>query len=699
MSDLAWIDFETRSSSDLREVGAYNYAHHSTTEPLILSHAFDGEYGQLWSPTWAWNIGPSQEEYNALHLLFKHIKDGGYVIAWNMFFDRWIWNAVLHKEYDWPYLPPEQCLCAQAQAEGNNLPGSLDKAAEMVGATNKKDKTGKRLISQLSIGPKKTWVNDPETTERMGRFRAYGLRDVHAMRDVWNSCRPLTTQEWDEYHASEIINDRGVEVDAPFALRAAQFAKAEERDLNVELNTLTGDQDMTITNHVRKAKWLYNQLWPCKELQEVTYRGVNKDTGKERYSADRQTREFLLDALANPTYADQFAGVDLDRIIRFLEILEAGNSAAVRKFSAISQHAYKSRIHGQYSFNGAGQTGRFSSRGVQVHNLVRDPVEKGNANRALDAIDDIMQGASADRLVDRYSYPVSRLLARLVRPTFVAASGKTLVWGDWDQIEARILPWLADSSGGDAKLEVFTSDRDVYTVAASEIFNVDYDDVTPEIRQAGKVLELACGFGGWVGAVKSMGRNFGLTFDDARAKSLAARWRDNNKWAGVFWDKLWAASIHAYRSPGEITVAGRIRYIFLPGLLRGSLVCILPDDRLLVYPEYRRDNYVDPDTGEHKTRTSFKRGFSGGYGRIDLWRGIFAENTTQAVAASFLRLTIVELRDILVLHTHDEVIAEVEDAMVPAIRGTITRIMERGTSWSDGLPLSASIETGPFYTK
>ena len=712
MSEIAFIDSETRSLADLPATGAYKYAKHPSTDASVWGFVFDDEPGDIWSPSWAWgNANGTRKDAETPERLLDHVADGGIVVAWNAFFDRHIWNEVMVKKYGWPVLPIEQVLCAQAQAEANNLPGKLEKACECLGTPYRKDPKGRQLIQQLAVnGDRSTWNSEVfETPEKMGHFRSYCLKDCLATRDVWQYTRPLTASEWDEYHASERINDRGVMVDVPFATAAQSYALAETLDINGELLDLTGDPKLTVTNHVRKAKWLHDELWPSEELQELTKR-PQKEAGKDRFSGDRATRDAVLEMIMLPEYSELFEDEHLDEIVEFIELIEAGNSAAVRKFTAIVNQEVDARVHGGYSFNGAGQTGRFSSRGIQVHNLIRSPVEKGNPDRAIDAIEDIMNGEDPEFLVDEYGFPVSRLLARLIRPTFIAPEGKTLVWADWDQIEARVLPWLSESQGGDDKLDIFRSGKDVYKYAAQPIFHLSApEDADDHQRQVGKVAELALGFGGAVGAFSAMGRGYGVIVPPEEARSIVTTWRANNSWCVNFWHELWDAAMAAFNYPGEWYRAGRVRYLYHPNLMRGTLICELPDGRWIVYPqfEHERVQYECKKTTARHTkgewvdewRTSFVKGFGGGYGRVDLWYGTLAENITQATAASFLRLALLDLDDCCILHLHDEIVLEVDDKEVAKATARLNKIMSYIPDWATGLPLTASIEHGYFYTK
>ena len=688
-------------------MGSYKYHLHPSTDNLGWSFVFGDEPdGDIWSPPWAWGQIQKPDKYP--ERLIEHAKSGGYLVAWYANFDRHHWNSVMVPKYGWPKTDIDQWLCAQAQAEANNLPNKMEKAADALKTPHRKDPRGTTLIKAMSVDRSRDeWDSERfETPEFMGHFRSYCLKDTLSTRDIWNLCRPLTQPEWDEYHASERINDRGVAVDVEFARAAKEYAQAEFSDLNQELLTLTGVERLTITNHLLKARWLHDQLYPSEELQQLVTK-PEKVKGKPRYTAERQVREQLLDLLNQPDYAELFEDEHRDRVIRFLEILEAGNSAAVRKFSAIVLQEINGRVHGAYAFNGAGQTGRFSSRGIQVHNLIRSPVKKGDPDRAIDAMEDIMDGMHPKLLVRDYGYPVSRLLARLIRPTFIAEPGNTLVWADWDQIEARVLPWLANSPGAEAKLDLFRAGEDVYKYAALPIYDLqDISEVSSEQRTVGKVSELALGFGGANGAFAAMGRGYGVILPIDQIRNIVTTWRRQNQWCVNFWNELWTAAMSAYKRPGQWFKAGRVRYLYHPHLIRGSLVCALPDDRLIMYPDFRHElvdvEYTDEDGNTFmvpRWQTTFMRGFGSGSARVHLWAGTLTENCTQATAASFLRRALVELDDVAVIHTHDEICCEIVSRKADALADDMAATMTYLPAWAHGLPLSVTVEQGPYYTK
>jgi DNA polymerase len=325
--------------------------------------------------------------------------------------------------------------------------------------------------------------------------------------------------------------------------------------------------------------------------------------------------------------------------------------------------------------------------------------------------------------------PIGKSLGMLIRPAFIAAPGKTLVWGDWSAIEARVLPWLAASPGSEKVLDIFRQNDadpdlpDIYELTAGELLGIPAAEVDKTQRQShGKVPVLSLGFGGGVGALQKMAVNYKVYFDEPAAKSLVENWRARNAWAPEFWGKfytdrrsgevetatgLWGAVNMALRNPGTAYAAGRVAYVFDPDYMDGTLFCALPCGRLLTYPDCRlRTREVkDKDTGEKTEKTAIW--YRKGYGWSALWHGKCAENITQAVAGSILRETLVLLDQHpprhaeTVGHTHDEIVLEaVDDAgWVTDVSRHLKDAMEYKPEWRKDLPLVAEINDNWFYTK
>lgn len=313
--------------------------------------------------------------------------------------------------------------------------------------------------------------------------------------------------------------------------------------------------------------------------------------------------------------------------------------------------------------------------------------------------------------LDRFAEfgPVSRNLSWLIRPALIAGPGKTLVWGDWSAIEARVLPWLSASPGGEKVLDVFrASDADPdlpdpYQIEAGRIYSCDPTGVTKPQRQVGKVAVLALGFGGTEGALTNLATNYGIYLEENQKHEIVETWRRARPWARTFWDSVWEAALNALETPGGTFTAGRVAFYYDASYLRGTLFCALPDGRLLSYPKIRweKREVEDKKTGELVTRTQLV--YTKGYGRAAAWFGKFAENVTQATAGSILRRTLVRLdhHSDIVAHTHDEIVREVEDVpeIIALTKGTLLGEMEINDVWDQGLPLKAEVTENWYYSK
>ena len=308
-------------------------------------------------------------------------------------------------------------------------------------------------------------------------------------------------------------------------------------------------------------------------------------------------------------------------------------------------------------------------------------------------------------------------LSMLVRPAIIARPDKVLVWSDWSAIEARVLPWLSASPAADE--EVLASFResdadpkkpDVYERNAMRMFGLDEAtarDRSLDYRARSKVATLALGFAGATGALHNMGANYDMRFSDAEAAEIVRAWRSANPWAGVFWDKLWEAALMARDFPGEIFTAGRIRYMYDHTYRNGSLICELPSGRQLTYASFKKRKLPvkDPVTNEiidYEYSMSYIRQ----YGVSKIWKGVLAENVTQAVAADILRGTLVRLendRDSglmpVVLHVHDEIVTEPAEEDAEFAANKLREFMCRGFDWSEGLPLNSEETIAYHYTK
>lgn len=702
---ICFLDWETRSELDLTIVGGMRYAKHQSTRPLVLSWAVDDEPVKLWVPdlskelsaeTWAfvsqyvdaWGAFP-----DALHQFAA--SEANYWVAWNMAFDRHITQNIATPNFGFPRMPTFKTLDAMAQAAASNLPGRLDLAGRVL-KLGSKTEGGKGVMKAFAEASKPM----PDGIADWKLYLDYARQDTHLMRDIWRVTRPLDATEWQEYWVSELINDRGMLADLDVCRGALKYREEDEAYNASECVRLSNGEIPRLTMTKRINDWMYQRL--PDSLRDIMVKERDENGNPIRFQLSKDIVGRLIEEIHASDAPPE------DEVLQFLELMQFGRSSSAVKFEKILNQAYDSRLTGSYVFNGAGQTGRFSSRGVQVHNLPRKSMStKQQPTLELDLLDMIAAQAPIEEI--RKYGPVSSVLSKLIRPTFMAPKGKRLVWGDWSAIEARVAPWLADSANARrAVLEPFETGADLYILNAEAIFGIPADVIQErydngdkeanEMRQSGKVAVLALGFLGGVGALRAMARGYGMKLSDEEAKRIVDGWRDRNRWARQFGIECEEAAMSALRVPETPRRAGKLVYQYHPRMMRGTLTCRLPDGRLICYP------MAQIETVERFDREVDAITYLNGQGRRMLWNGLQIENATQGTAASMLRQTLVRIEAEveeaeIVAHTHDEVITETTEEHVEAFARRLKEIMVEGFAWTNGLPLGAEVKTDWYYHK
>jgi DNA polymerase len=326
-----------------------------------------------------------------------------------------------------------------------------------------------------------------------------------------------------------------------------------------------------------------------------------------------------------------------------------------------------------------------------------------------DAIDALVGGIEPDQFAKFGDDTViCRKLSMLIRPTLVPEDpDNAFVWGDWSQIEARILPWLA---GSEARLDIFREvDRDpslpdLYTRSSASMSGLPIEKIDKPLRQRGKVAELACGFGGGRNALQNMAANYNMFLDNGQAAEIVREWREANPWAVDYWAKLWEAFLRAYEAPGHLAEVGAVGYIFLKDYLGGTMLCRLPSGRFLTYRRVKWERIDEVDDNDVIVDSRWELTFARAFGRIKLWPGFLCENIVQASAADVLRGTLVRViaspsMPMVRAHTHDELLLEQHVDRCDDTAERLTAEMERGFDWSVGLPLKAEPTIAYCYTK
>ena len=639
---MIWLDFESRSRCDLPSRGVYNYAQDGSTEVLCMSYAFDdGEVA-----TWL----PGQP--------FPEIA-GHQIMAHNAAFERLIFWYVLQMN-----VPLEQFTCTAAQARANCAPGSLEDVGRFAGASMKKDHRGAALIRLLSI-PRAdgTFNNDPAL---MAEFFAYCEQDVRAMRAVSQSMRPLSEDELADYHANERINDRGVLVDTALCRAAVGYAEVELAEIQTIVAEVTKGE-ITSVRSPKMRQWVQARVGP--EAVKLMWTG-------EKFSIDKRVRANLL-ALADESPDEVPA--DVAEVIQCADDLWASSVAKFKRLAELADEE-DHRVRGAFVFAGGSATGRASSYGAQVHNFTRKCAADPAAVRQA-----MVRG---HRIVPNYGKRVTDVLKGMLRPALIPAPGCVLVVADWSAIEGRVNPWLSNCPTGESKLDVFRSGLDPYKVNAMATFGVAYDDVTGEMRQVGKVQELALGFLGGEGSFDTFGKVYGVRVENV--PRVIRLWRTANPWAMQHGQALEGAYTRAMRNKGREFSGGRVVYLYDGQHLWYSL----PSGRVLCYPFAKLES-----DGVSYCKAAWKPAVDATeWPRARLWRGLAVENVTQATANDLLRVALRRIDDV-VLHVHDEVVVECAEEEGERVAAEVERVMCEPPAWAVGLPLGAEVKSMTRYGK
>jgi len=685
------VDFETRSACDLKKHGVHVYAADPTTDVHCLAYAFGDEPVELWHP----KLPPPKR-------LFDHIKAGGVLIAHNAAFERAIWHHVMAADYGWPEPAVTQWRCTMAAAYAMALPGALEHVAAALNTGFQKDMAGHRLMMAMAKPrrPKKgepkdaiLWRDAPEDLERL---YAYCKSDVEAERAGDARLVRLRPQELDLWHLDQRINDRGVPIDAAFVEKAIAIVDAYSEALDRKMAIAT-DYEVSACSNVGQLKlWLKAQGVPLGEkLNKVTMQFV-ETLGKEK----------LTEILLRP---------DLPPKVRAaVELRQQGSLASVSKLdAALRGMSADGRARGTAQFHAA-STGRWAGRRVQFQNIKR-PDEDFDVDGAIDIIERY-PSEKAIQILDAMYGPPLTCISYTLRGMVRAGKGKKIVAADFSSIEGVVLPWLA---GEQFKLDAFRAyvagkGPDMYLVAASAIYGITVEKMSkkthPEERQIGKVAELACGYGGGVGAFQQMGAALGVHVADDKAESIKSAWRAAHPNIVQFWWDLEAAAIDAVNSPGTVQTVRGCKFKVV-----GSFLWLqLPSGRSLCYP-YPKTMWLPTPWGQEKEMLTFKttpnvsnmkkvvhadKSNTSKWARISTYGGMLAENVTQAVARDLLAEALVRLEVNgypIILHVHDEAVAEVPEDFGSAKE--FEQIMTELPPWAVGLPVAASGFEAERYRK
>lgn len=365
-----------------------------------------------------------------------------------------------------------------------------------------------------------------------------------------------------------------------------------------------------------------------------------------------------------------------------LDIRAGLAKTSTEKYNAMLRTACPDgRIRGLTQFYGAARTGRWAGRLVQMQNLPQNKMP----DRDLDTARQLVAAGDLETLELLFD-DISGTLSQLIRTAFIPRPGYRFIVSDFSAIEARVIAWLASEEW---RMEVFNTHGKIYEASAEQMFHLPKGSVKKgdPMRQKGKIAELALGYGGSVGALKSMGA-LEMGLEESELKPLVNSWRAANPAITKLW---WDTDAAARRT---IQTKAPTKLPFGMGFYKqGPLLKLrLPNGRELSYVKPRIDD--DSITYEGTIQSS------GGWGRIESYGPKLVENIVQATARDCLAVAIDRLERAgfpVVFHVHDEVICEVPIGVSSAAE--ISAIMAEPISWAEGLPLKADAYECEYYRK
>lgn len=636
------IDIETYSSVNLQKAGVYKYAESPDFDILLFGYSVDG--GAVHVIDLACGEKIPAEIVDAL--------SDESVIKWafNAQFER-----VCLSNYLETWLFPDSWHCTMVWSATLGLPLSLEGVGAVLGLEKQKLTEGKNLIKYFCVPCAPTKTNGGRTRnlpqhdmEKWEQFKAYNLRDVETEMSIQRKLTrfPVPDSIWDEYHLDQEINDRGIGLDMTFVEQAIAIDSISRKSLTQQIQNLT---DLDNPNSVAQMKgWLSDN-------------GLEMDTlGKKAVAETLKTApKHLADVLS---LRQQLA------------------KSSVKKYTAMQTAVCKdSRARGMFRYYGANRTGRFAGRIIQLQNLPQNHMSDLADARTL------VRSGNYDALGLLYD-DIPDTLSQLIRTAFVPQDGRKFIVADFSAIEARVLAWLA---GEKWRMQVFADGKDIYCSSASQMFGVPVEKhgINGHLRQKGKIAELALGYGGSVGALKSMGAlEMGLTEEELQP--LVNAWRNANPMITALWWDIDRAVKTTVREHIPTEVAG-LKFTYESGFLFMKL------------PSGRRLAYVKPRMGINQfgseSVTYEGVGATKKWERLESYGPKFCENAIQAIARDILMYAMQTLRNCsIVAHVHDELIIEADRRMSLS---AVCEQMGRTPPWAKGLLLRADGYECDFYKK
>lgn len=636
------FDFETRAVTDLKARGRKNYMEDPTFRIVLIGYKLDDK------PTEVIEFPTKQQ--------LSHILQNTSLLAHNALFEV---GALDNSSYQIK-LDIRRIKDTMVQAQYFGVPPSLAEAAEFLKLPFQKQTIGKELIKlftrpipdkvkeRLGLPAEKIFWEPEDKPKEWASFKEYVAYDVETTYALHKALPDLPEHVWREWQIHYNINTRGVGVDVDFVSQAIADMEAEKVEALETLKTMTSLANPA--SNAQMKSWL------------ATFAGI------EAESLTKDTIPVIIENTNSPY---------VKKVLELYSKLTKTSTAKYQKFLDLMNKEHK--IYDILNFYGA-RTGRWSSWGVQLHNMKRIGLDNYEELRVM-AINGMLPMVT-DKVIDTYSH--------LTRTALHAAKGKKFIVVDFSQIEARVLQWLAQDFGA---LDVFKSGKDFYTYTAANMFNIPFEqiDKKSEERRKGKVATLALGYGGGPAALE---RSAAGSMSDIEKQDLVNRWRKANSDVVKFWWNIDAVfkKVYNVRLTTEVPVGVKDKLIFFTQFISGYryVGITLPSGRSIYFPDVRvigKDYMFYGKASDESMKADY----------VNIYGGFLAENITQAIARDCLEILIekLEARSIpVVFHVHDEVIIEVDKDFDNKEIVKITKEVIY-----EGLPLSSEPAEGVYYDK
>ena len=656
--NMITIDIETKSDKDISKCGIYAYTDTPYFDILLFAYSIDGQPVQV--------VDMANGEEIPENVLAALVDENVIKRAFNVNFERVCLSKYLRKNYPQyfqsysidedtvgDFLNPESWHCSMIHARTLGLPSSLAEVGKVLGIEQQKMTEGKALVKFFCV-PYDTIDGVPQFhypkdyPEKWEIFKAYNKRDVEAELEIDRKLLrfPVPNFIWQEFYLDQEINDRGILVDMQLADKAIGLDAEAKEELTAEMKRLTGVENPNSVYQL--LDWLETQGYKSDSLGKTQVQELIK-TAKEPVKSVLQMRLQL-------------------------------SKSSVKKYTAMKNTACSdNRARGMFSFYGASRTGRWAGRNVQLQNLPQNHLPDLTEAREL-----VKYGSFED--IQMLYDDVPDILSQLIRTAFIPRQGMKFIVADFSAIEARVIAWLA---GEEWRMKAFANGEDIYCASASKMFGVPVvkHGENGHLRQKGKISELACGFGGSVGAMKAMGAD-SLGLSDTELKQIVTDWREASPHITELW---WAVDRAVKKAVKEKTATKTHGLLF--SYEAGFLFIRLPSGRRLAYAKpYIGKNKFGGESVIYMGINAQKK-----WDRLESYGPKFVENCVQGIARDLLMYSMQTLSQYFIVgHIHDEMIIECsKDTKLDEI----CQQMARTPDWAKGLLLRADGYECSFYKK